>query len=211
MAIVNIPISKAGGKKIAIDSSALPDAIYSTALYEGLKVLMNARMSKITTAKLEGEALDAAHAAAWAKAEENLTMLLSGKATKVERGASTKAAGISREVQTEAMRLAKAIVKDEIRAAKLRPSMVPAAEITAYAKQFLEADPSIYEKAKENIANRAGIKPKVQLNFTEDPKLVAAAEKAKAERKTERQLSAKQAGKVVPRRAKPGRESHALQ
>lgn len=214
MAILQIPISKSGGKKISVDTSSLPDEIYSLAVYEGLKVFLNARMSKITTAKLDGEALAEAHTAAYAKAEENLGMLLAGKATKAERGSAAKADGVSREVMTEALRLAKAIVKDEIRAAKLRPSMVPAAEITAYAKQVLEADPSLIEKAKETIAARAGVKPKLKLNFAEDPKLVAKAEKAKAEKKTASgTLSATQAGRVVPRRGgpKPGRESHSVQ
>lgn len=214
MAIVQVPISKSGGRKVSVDTKDLPDEIYSLALYEGLKVFLNARMSKITTAKLEGEALAEAHEAAFAKAEENLGMLLAGKATKAERGSTAKADGVSREVMTEALRLAKAIVKDEIRNAGLRPSMVPAAEITAYAKQVLEADASLIDKAKETIAARAGVKPKLQLNFAEDPKLVAKAEKAKAEKKAASgTISAKQAGRVVPRRSgpKPGRETHSVQ
>lgn len=206
MAILQIPITKAG-RSIEVETTSIPDEMYTLALAEGLKILLNAKMSKITVAKLEGEALEAARSAAYDKAQENFTALMAGKLSKGRK--TTAKAGISREVQTEALRLAKAIVKDEIRAAGMRPSMVAASEITAYAKTVLENDTSLYETAKANLAARSDIKPKVTLSFKEDPKLVAKAEKAAEEKKAAKKgtISAKQAGMVKPR-AKPGRESH---
>lgn len=208
---VQIKISKAA-QSIPVDIDKLPQEIFNLAVMEGLQVLLNAKMSKITTAKLEGEALASARAAALAKAQENLAELYDGKATKRARAAA-KADGVSREVMTEAMRLARAIVKDELRANNIRPSLVAASEITAAAKQVIEATPSIIEQARANLEGRTHIKPSVTLALKEDPKLVKAADEKKAAAKAERQLSAKQAGKVAPRRSapKPGKESHAAQ
>ena len=59
MAILRIPVTKAGNKAIEVNTDTdIPDAMYQLALEEGLKVLLNKGMSKISTKGLEGEALD---------------------------------------------------------------------------------------------------------------------------------------------------------
>lgn len=206
MAILNIPITKAGNKPIAIDTETdLPDAMYELALREGLKVLLNARMTKITTKGLEGDDLLEAQSAAMKVAEANAEKVRSGTYTKGRAAATTDASGqkVPGVVMTEAMRLAKAKVKDILRANKIRISTVEASQITAAAKELVAADPSYIEQAKANIEARAAKPVAVDLSafLKESPKLVAAAEAKRKERKTT--LSAKQAGmtaKVPPKK-----------
>lgn len=214
--LIRIPIAK-GGKDafIDVDTDDLNAAfdvnggLMMELIAEGLKVKLNSRMSKeLAPSKLEGAQLEAAKASALKVAAKNYDDLKAGKLSK-KTGAS-KAEGVDRAVMTEAIRLAKAVVKNEIRKAGQKPSLVAPKEITEFAKQFVETDPSYIEQAKENIA---ALKAKADaavvetpLNIKLDPKLVAKAEEAKAARKS--QLSAKQAGlvakkgsaKVPPRR-----------
>jgi hypothetical protein len=158
-------------------------------------------MSKLAApSKLEGAEAEANKAAALAKAEENLSDLKAGKL--VKRSASASKTGVPREVMTEAIRLAKDVVKNEIRKAGLKISHVAPKEITENAKALVAADPSYVEMATEELAKRAA-KPSVidiKSIIKEDPKLKAKAIAAAAERKS--QLSAKQAGKVAPRKPK---------
>jgi hypothetical protein len=222
MSILEIPITKAGkGVTFSVDTDDLntlmesnPEAFLDI-LARGLKDALNSRMTKGIEApsKLEGAALESNKAAALAKAEENFKDLLDGKL--VKKSASKASAGVDRKVMSEAVRLAKEVVKNEIRKAGQRPSLVAAKDITAWAKQFVEEDPSYIEQAKLNLAEVEAkaskpildIKSKIKL----DPKLVAKSEKVKAERKT--QLSAKQASMPAKRGAKvppqrPGSVSH---
>lgn len=205
--LINVPITKAGNAPIEVDLDNLPDDMYKLALAEGLKVMLNAKMSKISTAKLEGEALAEAQAAAMAKAEENLAAVLEGKYTKGRATAARDASGakVPGVVMTEARRLAKAAVKDAIRAAGMKISHVEAKEITAAANELIASDPSFIETAKANLESRAKTPLAIDVTslVSESPKLVARAEEAKAARKT--QLSAKQAGKVAPRKGSEAR------
>jgi hypothetical protein len=200
MAILNIPVTKAG-KPIAVDTDTdLPDSMYTLALQEGLKVLLNKGMSKITTAKLEGAELEAAKEAAYAKGLENFEAVKAGK-VKSGRAAKTTADGkkVTGIVMTEARRLAKEVVKNEIKAAGMKISHVEASEITKAANALIEADPSFIEQATANIEARAAVKSKVDISalIHESPKLVQAAEA----RKAKAPLSAKQAGKAAPRKS----------
>lgn len=214
MAILNIPIAKAGkGVTIEVDTQVFNELMESNPeaatriVEEGLKVLLNARMSKLAApSKLEGEAYEANKEAALEKAQENLAALREGKL--VKKAAGAKAAGVDRAVMTEAVRLAKDVVKNEIRKAGMKISHVPAKDITAAAKVQVDSNPQFIIDAKAALAERAKISSVVDIKsiISESPKLIAEAEAKKAERKA--QLSAKQAGKpekrpapkVVPRK-----------
>lgn len=203
MAILKIPVTKAGNRAIDIDTDVdLNDEMFRLALEEGLKVLMNKRMSKVPAQKgLEGKALTDAQDSAYAIAQENYESLKAGKLRK-GRAATTTADGkkVSGVILTEARRLAKEVVKNEIKNAGMKVSHVAASDITKAANALIEADPSFIEQATANIEARSHVKAKLDIAALvhESPKLVAAAEKAKAERKT--QLSVKQAGKAAPRK-----------
>lgn len=226
MTILHIPITKAGNKTVSIDTEdpdQLPASMYLMALEEGLKVILNKGMSKVGALKdLSADELEKAHAKAMEIAEANLTKIKNAKVTKGRTTASSanKVAGV---VMTEARRLAKAVVKDELRAAGIRISMVEATEITKLANEMLANDPTFVEQATANLEARAakvsdGATDEAALRekalaklaalggVTESPKLKAKAEKAKAEKP----LSAKQAGKTVPRKgSKPSANHHA--
>lgn len=206
MAILNIPITKAG-KSIPVDTNDFDENVYAEIFAAGLKVFLNARQSKVTVKDLEGEALAAAQAAALEIAEKNLTELRSGKVRKGRAASASKIPGV---VLTEARRLAKEVIKNEIRAAGFKVSHVEASEITKLANELIASDPSYIAQAEANIATRTAVVETDQaaamakLNALGGVKLsekkIAADEKAKAERKS--QLSAKQAGKVAPRKPK---------
>lgn len=211
MASLHIPISK-GGASVTVDTDALPEAMYSLAMMEGLKVLLNKSMSKITVAKLEGEKLAEARAAAMEVAQKNFEKLMAGEfSTGRKSAASGKIPGV---VMTEARRLAKEVIKNEIRAAGMKPSHVEASEITKLANELIANDPSYVEQAQANISARtakvtsgedaeavkaAALAKLAKLGGVhESPKLVKAAADRKAESKTI--LSKTQAGKVAPRK-----------
>lgn len=202
MATLNIPITKAGSA-LSVDTDALPEEAFRAVVEAGLKALLNLGMSKILTKGLEGDKLSEAQAAALAKATENLDNLKAGKVKK-GRATAKDANGnkVSGPVMTEARRLAKEVVKNEIRAAGMKISHIEASVITKAANELIAADPSFITKATENLEARSNVKSSVDIKSLvhESPKLVAKAEKAKAEKKE--QLSAKQAGKVAPRKSR---------
>ena len=201
MATLSIPVTKAGNRKIEVDTADIPDDMYTLVMEEGLKVILNKRMSKIVTKGLEGDALVEAQDAAFTVASENFDNLKAGKVRRGRAGATTAdGKKVPGAVMTEARRLAKEVVKNEIRAAGMKISHVEASEITKAANALIAEDPSYIEQATVNIESRAQVKPKVDIKalIHESPKLVAAAEKAKADRKLT--LSAKQAGKAAPRK-----------
>lgn len=203
MGIFSVPVTKAGNSTLDIDTDKLPDDMYKLAMAEGLKVLLNKGMSKITTAKLEGEELAKAQAAALAQGEKNAEALRSGT-LKVGRG-SSKTKGIPGVVMTEARRLAKAVIKDLMRAEKIKISAVPAKEITEAANKLLEVDSSFIAQATANIKARdEAPKPAIDIKslVKESPDLLAKLADKKAADKASAPLSAKQAGKPVAR-AKP--------
>jgi hypothetical protein len=222
VATLKVPIAKAGAtidiEKTIIDN--LPEEMFELIVMEGLKAILNSRMSKVgAVTKLEGDAKAAAQAKAMEIAADNLDKLQKGE---IKTKSAAKVEKSSREVMTEARRLAKAIVKDEIRAAGMSPSKVEASVITKAANALLEARPEIIEQAKANIAARTGMLPKAADDadakakaialleslggIAESPKLKAKAEREKAERKAT--LSAIQAGKPAPRKKAPQPSAH---
>lgn len=208
MAIVKVPVSKTG-TTLDVDIDAIPANAFSIIVMEGLKAVLAKKMSKITVAKLEGEELAAAQAAALKIAEANLADVM---ADNIKSGRSAKKSTVKGVVMTEARRLAKAVVKDQIRASGQKISHFKASEITEAANALIEADPSYITMAEANLAARESA-PKPTIDITAlikpDAELVKKAEAKKAEGKG--QLSAKQAGKVAPRKGgpKPGKETGA--
>lgn len=199
---------KNGAGEVTVDTSRLPDEVYREALLQGLKVIAERAMSKITKEAYPEEA--ERKAAIKAKAEANIEDMYAGKVKITGKAAVKKASGA---VMTEAMRLARNLVKDAIKAAKGKISHYKASEITTAAKALIESDPTIVAKAEANLASRAETPVKLNIMglIKEDPELVAKAEAKKAEAKASKPLSAKQAGKVAPRAkgAKPKAEAGA--
>lgn len=205
MGILAIPITKAK-KNMPVNTDELPEEIYAAALAEGLKVLLNKNMSKITGMKdMDAEELEKAQVAAWNKAEENLKNLLEGNLKK--RKAATKE---SREVTTEAMRLAREAIKAAYREAGKKISGIKASVITAAAKDLIAEDESFILKARENVAKMKqrdviAIKPKEGSALAA---MIADAETAKPKVAPPRKK--KEGGDVVAAKAKKGKaEQHA--
>lgn len=199
MAMMNVPVTK-GKTTVAIDTDLIPTEVYAEALLQGLKVLVNRGMSKIT--KETYPQAEELVAAATAKANENAADILAGK-VKLS-GAKPKAA--SGAVMTEARRLARNLVKDEMKRQGIKISHVEASEITKAANALLAEDPTLIETAKANLEERA--KVPVKINVAAIPisdKKVKAAEA----RKAKDQLSKTQAGKVATR--KKGQPAQATQ
>jgi hypothetical protein len=200
--LVTVALKNAAGN-IEIDTAKLPDDVYREALMQGLKV-----MSKITKANIPDE--DERRKEIHAKALANVDDMYAGKIKITGAKAVKKASGA---VMTEAMRIARNLVKDAMKANKIKISTVKASEITKVAKQLIDSDPSILKTAEENLKAREATPMKLDIKalIHVDPDLVAKEEAKKAAAKSDKPLSAKQAGKVAPRAkgAKPAAQVNA--
>lgn len=206
MPTLSIPISKAK-RAIEVDTDDLDPALMTEALVEGLKVILNAKMTKIKTKDASEEDTPALQQAAYDQARTNLADFKAGK--RKVRAASADGTKLDAKTKTEAMRIARNMIKDTLKANKVPIREVPAATITAGAAKLLEANPSIIEQARANLAARPQADAAISLSnlgVSVDPKLTAkfAAEKAQAKAS----LSATQAGKVKPRRATTQATAH---
>jgi hypothetical protein len=199
---------KNGAGVVEVDPSRIPDAHYKEALMLGLKAMAERGMSKLTKEAYPDEA--ERKAAIKAKAESNIEDIYSGKAKIAGQKTAKKASGA---VMTEAMRLARNLVKDAMKANKIKISTVKASEITATAKKVIENDPSIIATAEANLKAREERPLQIDIKslIHADPELVAKDEAKKAKAKEGKPLSAKQAGKVAPRTkgAKPQAQAQA--
>lgn len=209
--IVKVPIPKAGKDAfVECDTNALSAEMFSLAVLEGLKVLLNARMASKAgpgaVTKLSGDELVAAQGRAMKIAQENLDKLNQG--TVKAKATKSAKSGEDREVTTEARRIARELVKNEIRKAGLKPSHVAAAEITKAADAMIARDASIIAKAKENLASRADLHSEIDLSkYVDIGKAQAkdAEAKAKAAKaKADKPMSSKQAGIVAKRKPSGG-------
>lgn len=196
-ALVKITL-KNGAGEIEVDTDQLPAHVYREVIMQGLKAVAERGMSKITKANIPNE--DERKAEIHRKALANVQDMYDGK-TKITGQASVKKA--SGAVMTEAMRLARELVKNAMKAAKIKISHVKASEITAAAKAAIENDPSIIATAEANLKAReeTPVKFDIKSLIKVDPELVKKdeAKKAKAKKDKEGQLSAKQAGLAAPR------------
>jgi hypothetical protein len=184
---VRIPVPKASTKEeqefIEVCTTDLSADMLGEAIYAGIKGIINRGMpAKDSSAS--------GRKAAMKKAEDNLQKLQEGK-VRVTGGKIKTAKGDGEAVKL-AMVEAKALVKDSIkRQGKVKVSLVSAATITAYAKEYLasEAGKALIDKAKAMIAARnaaAEAEEAAPIDLSglrADPKLVAANEKRKTERK----------------------------
>jgi len=199
-------ILKNGAGTVTVDTARLPDAVYREALMQGLKVIAERAMSKLTKETYPDET--ERRAAIKAKAEANIEEMYSGR-TKITGAVAVKKA--SGAVMTEAMRLARNLVKDAMKANKIKISHVKASEITTTAKALIESDPSIITTAEANLKAREATPLKIDITklIKVDAKLVAADEAKKAKAAADKPLSKTQAGKVAPRAkgAKPTQAS----
>jgi hypothetical protein len=152
-------------------------------------------MSKLTKEAYPVEA--ERKAAILAKAQANVKDMAEGK-IKITGKTVKKVSGA---IMTEAMRLGRNLVKDAMKAAKIKISHVKASEITAAAKALIESDPSIVATAEANLNARVATPAKINIAdlIKVDPELVKKDEAKKAAEKAAKPLSAKQAGKVAPR------------
>lgn len=203
MAIIAVPITKAKAV-LEIDWEKLPDEVYLEVLMQGLKVLVNRGMSKITLKELGDN--DTVKREALLKAEKNHEDMLAGK-VRITGGA--KASKVSGKVKTEAMRLARNIIKDEIKRSGGKISHYEAKEITEAAKMYLEDYPETFKVAEENLARREeiakGDASKLSAltgKMKTSPILVKKAEEKKAKAKADKPLSAKQAGMTAKSKPK---------
>lgn len=196
---------KNGAGTVEVDTAQLPDAVYREALMQGLKVIAERAMSKITKEAYPDEA--ERKGAIRAKAEANIADMYAGK-TKIT--GETKVKKASGAVMTEAMRLARNLVKDVMKANKIKISHVKASEITTAAKALLDSDASIIATAEANLKAREATPMKIDIAklIHVDPELVRKDEAKKAADKASKPMSAKQAGKVAPR-AKGAKPTHA--
>lgn len=202
-----ITITKAK-RQLAVASKLLSDEMFAEVIYRGLSDVLNSGMSKITTKDLEGEELEKAQAAAFAKAEENLKALLAGE-IKAKGSRGRKATKVPTEIKTEALRLAKAAITDQIKADGGKVSHYAKSDITKWAKELLEADESYFVMAKEELERRKATPIKISLaQLKPSEKLVKKAEEKKAAAKKDKPLSAKQAAMPAPRQ-KPKAGAHA--
>ena len=193
--IVQVALKNAAGT-VEVDTAKLPDDVYREALMQGLKVIAERGMSKITKANIPDEAERRAEIKA--KAEANVQDMYDGK-TKITGAKAVKKA--SGAVMTEAMRLARNLIKDAMKANKIKISTVKASEITKAAKAYIESNPSIIASAEANLKEREETPMTIDIKalIKVDPELVAKAEAKAAKAKADKPLSKTQAGKVAPR------------
>lgn len=205
--VFQVPITKGGPEAVVeVDTSTLSDEMYAFVLMEGLKTILNARMSgdKVgAITKLTGDDLAKANAAAMRIAGENRDRLLAGE---IKAKGKRAKSDVPREVQTHARRIARDVVKNEMRKAGIKQSQVAAKDITAAADALIAQDPSYLEKARAYVDSQTAITSAIDVSALVhvDPKKVAKAAEAKANRP----LSAKQSGMVAPRK-KPAAQAGA--
>jgi hypothetical protein len=205
--IVTIALKNAAGN-VEVDTAKLPDDVYREALMQGLKVIAERGMSKITKANIPDEATRRGEIKA--KAEANVQDMYDGKVKITGAKTVKKASGA---VMTEAMRLARNLIKDAMKANKIKISTVKASEITKAAKAYIESNASIIATAEKNLQEREQTPMTIDITklIHADPELVAKAEAKAAKAKAEKPLSKTQAGKVAPRAkgAKPQPQANA--
>lgn len=204
--LVSFALKNSAGT-IEVDTAKLPDDVYREVLMQGLKVIAERGMSKLTKEAYPDEA--ERKQAIKDKALANVQDMYDGK-TKVTGAAKAKKA--SGAAMTEAMRIARNLVKDAMKANKIKISTVKASEITKVAKQLIDSDPSILATAEENLKQREATPVKLDIKslIHVDPELVKKDAEKKAKAAADKPLSKTQAGKVAPRaKAKPTVQANA--
>lgn len=211
---VILKISLKGGGEVEVDTGKITNMdTYQEIFVEGLKSMINRiGMSKIASGitKLDGAEKDKALAAIADQAQKTVQAIYDGNIKSAKGG--TKRSGA---VQTEAMRLAKALVKDTLRKNGYKIGAFDAKEITAFAKDVLADNASIYTKAEENLASRAampvkGLSVASMLGEKANDETLKAKPKVppKPKAKAKDVVAAATQGKVPTARAKPAQTAH---
>jgi len=151
MSIMKIPVTK-GKSAVDINTDDLPEDVYAEALAQGLKVLLNRGMSKITSKDIPDE--DTRKHEAMLVAEKNLEALMKGEFRRTASKGDAKVPGV---VMTEAKRIARNLVKDAMKRKGIKVSYVEASEITKAAVALIESDPNIIVSAEANLRERAAV------------------------------------------------------
>lgn len=191
----------------------LTPAVFREALIQGMKVILNRGMSKITKEAYAGNEAEMAEAA-MKKAMQTFNDMREDKIRFT--GEKVKKA-VSGEVMTEARNIARKYVKAALKADGKKLSAIPSKEITAAANEMIAENPEIIDEAKKVVAARNAMadgegEKKIDLKkyaskIKEDPKKLAEIEKEKEERKAA--SSAAKAGKLALRpKARPEARAH---
>lgn len=193
--MVTVPVTKGKGT-VEIDVEALPAHVFTAVVQAGLKDYVNRGMSKITKSTYTNH--DELKAAAMAQAEKNVEAMANGTIRIVGAPKQAKASGA---VMVEARRIALNMVKQAIKDANGKISHYERKDLTAAANELLNSEDGkeILALAQKNLDERAAVKPKLNVMglVQTSQKAIDKAEEKKAKNKTE--VSATQAGRVVPR------------
>lgn len=180
---------KNGAGEIEVDVNQIPEHVWNEVILQGLKQIAERATSKATKAQYPDEAERKGKILEIAQA--NVADMYAGKTKITGSKAKGKVAG---KVMTEAMRLARNLIKDALRKAKRKQNSITAKELTAAAKQYIEATPSILAQAEANLKAR---EETPQLNLSQllgvDVSKLAEVTPPKPP------MSKTQAGKVAPR------------
>lgn len=183
--LMMIPISKGKDLFFPIDldevmSDDFPAEVYKEVMYQGWKQVLNRGYSAQDSAKKMSDAEQAKHNAVLLEiAEENMNKYRKGEIR--VSGGKAKTKGLNRAITAEAMRLAKLFIKDCIKAeGKVKVSHVPAKQITALAKEYLEGEDGqeLIAQATETVKSREATEKKAPIGIDlsklkADPALVA--------------------------------------
>lgn len=205
--VISIPIPKAGkGIALEVDYSMVPQEVYIEALTLGFKELLNRKMTKLKSTKdMTGKQLEEQRAAIMAQAEKNKEDCLQGRVRGTAGKSKEKAAGP--EVVALAKKIALKQIKDKIKANGDKIGNYKPSVLTQAAKNLVEQNPKIMERAKEIILEQnaaAASIGDISLSGVEaDPELLAASQ-AKAKEAAEK--AAKKAPKA---KQKKGTEQRA--
>lgn len=226
---LQIPITKGKGY-IEIDTDSVEEGgdltpeVYREAMVQGLKVILNRGMTKVTK-----ESFTNAQGVVDEEGMKAEAMKIAEKTFKSMRDNSIRFTGggkvkkeISGEVMVEAMRVARGFVKQFLKDEGKKISHVDPKEITKAAKVLVGENPEIVEQAKATVEARKAAAAEGLSGKPIDAKKFAAmvpineTKKAKADaEKAERAAasSAKKAGRVAKRKppTKPKAEVHATQ
>lgn len=198
---LRIPVVKAKGEYLELDTDILPIHVYKEIMIQGAKVVLNRGQTKITKAAFPDP--QDLRDAAMAKAQETLEAMYQGKIRVMGGSKSDK---VPREVMTLARQMAKQIVKQQIKDAGMRIGSFETKDITAAANAMLIATPAIVEQARADLENRN--KLKITGFDVTSLKKSAKKEQELERKKAEKVLSAAKMGQVAQRGRPPARPTH---
>jgi hypothetical protein len=173
-----------------LDTGKAPNNVYMEALVKGFQSFCVRGMTNFTKEKYPDP--EELQAVAKAKAEQNLADLYAGKLS--VRGAP-KGDKVPREVMTAARNIARKMVRELLKRRGVKVTQVKSSDITKAANLMLASNPEIIEKARKEQDDIEKADIDLDMDIEVDPKLVA----AQSKRKTDKTLSAKQAGLVSAR------------